>query len=33
MQRSWECLGALAIGLLMLMATLQTSVIAEEGWV
>ena len=33
MRQSWECLGALAIVLLMLMATLQTSVIAEEGWV
>ena len=31
MRRSWEFLGALAI--VLLMATLQTSVIAEEGWV
>ena len=33
MRRSWECLGVLAIVLLMLISTLQTSVIAEEGWV
>ena len=33
MRRSWEFLGALALVLLMFMATLQTSVIAEEGWV